>query len=42
VYATLIHVVGVPFEWAGKDYARSKQNLVSYCDRVRDRLTVAT
>jgi len=42
VYATLIHIIGVPFEWAGKDYALSKQNLVSYCEGVKERLAATT
>lgn len=42
VYATLIHIIGVPFMWTGKDYALSKRNLVSYCDRVNERLAAAT
>jgi hypothetical protein len=38
VYATLIHIIGVPFLWTGKAYALSKRNLDSYCDRVKERL----
>jgi hypothetical protein len=39
---TLIHIIGVPFKGSGKGYALSKQNRVSCCNRVKERLAAAT
>jgi isoprene-epoxide---glutathione S-transferase len=41
VYAMLIHILGVPFAWAGKDYALQKPNLVDYCARIKRVATAA-
>ena len=40
VYATLMHILYVPFECDAKEFGLSKQNLVDYCTRMRDRYGV--
>lgn len=40
IVSTFRHVADAPWDWAGRDYARSKSNLVAYADRFRDRFNV--
>ena len=40
IYSTFRHVADVPWDWAGRDHARSKANLVAYADRMRARFNV--
>jgi len=40
VYSLLRHIIYVPFEWEVRDYAAGKANLVSYCERFRERYAI--
>ncbi|MYW71941.1 glutathione S-transferase family protein [Pseudonocardia sp. SID8383] len=40
VYSTYRHIADVPWDWAGRDYARSKSNLAGYATRMQDRFGV--
>ena len=40
IYSTFRHIADVPWDWEGRDYARSKANLVAYADRMRARFNV--
>jgi len=40
IYSTFRHIADVPWDWAGRDYARSKTSLVAYADRMRARFNV--
>ena len=40
VYSTFRHIADVPWDWAGRDYARSKANLVAYAERMKARYGV--
>ena len=40
IYSTFRHIADVPWDWAGRDYARSKTTLVAYADRMRARFNV--
>lgn len=40
IYSTFRHIADVPWDWAGRDYARSQANLVAYADRMRARFNV--
>jgi glutathione S-transferase len=40
VYSFVRHLTDVPFDWPGRDYTRSKTNLVAYADRMRARFGV--
>jgi glutathione S-transferase len=40
IYSTFRHIADMPWDWAGRDYARSKSNLVAYADRMRARFNV--
>jgi glutathione S-transferase len=40
VYASVRHIIDVPFEWAGRDHARSKANLIAYAGRMRERFGI--
>lgn len=40
VYSTFRHIADVPWDWAGRDYARSKSNLVAYAERMQNRYGV--
>ncbi len=40
IYSTYRHVADSPWDWAGRDHARSKTNLVAYADRMRARFNV--
>ena len=40
IYSTFRHITDSPWDWEGRDYARSKENLVAYADRMRARFGV--
>ena len=40
VYSTYRHIADSPWDWPGRDYARSKTNLVAYADRLREEFKV--
>lgn len=40
IYSTFRHVADVPWDWAGRDHARSKTNLVDYAARMQTRYGV--
>lgn len=40
VYSTYRHIADSPWDWAGRDYVRSKANLAAYADRLRDEFKV--
>jgi glutathione S-transferase len=40
IYSTFRHVADAPWDWAGRDYARGKANLVAYADRLREEFKV--
>jgi len=40
VYSTFRHIADVPWDWAGRDYARSLTNLAEYSKRLQDRFGV--
>jgi isoprene-epoxide---glutathione S-transferase len=40
VYSTVRHITDVPWDWPGRDYARSKRNLVAYTERIRDEFKI--
>jgi glutathione S-transferase len=40
VYSTFRHITDSPWDWAGRDHARSRANLVAYADRMRARFNV--
>jgi glutathione S-transferase len=40
VYSTIRHITDVPWDWPGRDYARGKQNLVAYAERIREEFKV--
>ncbi len=40
VYSTVRHITDSPWDWPGRDYARSKANLVAYTDRIRDEFKI--
>lgn len=40
IYSTFRHIADVPWDWAGRDYARSKSNLVAYAERMQARYGV--
>ena len=40
IYSTFRHIADVPWDWAGRDYARSKANLVAYAERMKARYGV--
>ena len=40
IYSTFRHITDSPWDWEGRDYAKSKTNLVAYADRMRERFGV--
>ena len=40
VYSTVRHITDSPWDWPGRDYARSKANLVAYTERIRDEFKI--
>jgi glutathione S-transferase len=40
VYSSFRHVADQPWDFPGRDYARSKANIVAYADRLRDEFKV--
>ncbi|TCK26263.1 iIsoprene-epoxide--glutathione S-transferase [Pseudonocardia endophytica] len=40
VYSTFRHIADVPWDWEGRDHARSKSNLVAYSERMQNRFGV--
>ncbi len=40
VYSTIRHITDSPWDWPGRDYARSQANLVAYTDRIRDEFKI--
>lgn len=40
VYSTVRHITDSPWDWPGRDYTRSKANLVAYTDRIRDEFKI--
>jgi isoprene-epoxide---glutathione S-transferase len=40
IYSTFRHIADVPWDWAGRDYARSKSNLLAYAERMNARYGV--
>ena len=40
IYSTFRHTADVPWDWAGRNDARSRTNLVAYADRMRARFKV--
>lgn len=40
LYSTFRHIADSPWDWAGRDHANSKTNLVEYAGRIRDEFKV--